>query len=66
MSAEIECRGCGNDLEQWNSNRNMWIRYCPSCGKRLLKKQSEELHRKTSVTEISDMIRDGLLRTLSI
>jgi hypothetical protein len=65
MSAEIECRKCGNDLEQWNSGRNLWIKYCPQCGTKLLKKQSEALHRKTTVEEISDMIRGHLLGMLS-
>jgi predicted nucleic acid-binding Zn-ribbon protein len=65
MSAEIECRKCGNDLEQWNNERDLWIKYCPQCGTRLLKKQSEALHRKTTVEEISDMIRERLLDMLS-
>jgi DNA-directed RNA polymerase subunit RPC12/RpoP len=65
MSAEIECGKCGNDLEQWNNGRNLWIRYCPYCGTRLLEKQSEALHRKTDVEEISDRIRGNLLDMLS-
>jgi DNA-directed RNA polymerase subunit RPC12/RpoP len=65
MSAEIECRKCGNDLEQWNNERDLWINYCPYCGTRLLKKQSETLHRKTTVEEVSDMIRGNLLDMLS-
>jgi DNA-directed RNA polymerase subunit RPC12/RpoP len=65
MSAEIECKKCGNNLEQWNNERDLWINYCPYCGKRLLKKQSEVLHRKTTVIEISDMIRERLLDMLS-
>jgi DNA-directed RNA polymerase subunit RPC12/RpoP len=64
MSAEIECRKCGNNLEQWNNERNLWINYCPYCGTRLLKKQSETLYRKTTVEEISDMIREHLLDML--
>jgi DNA-directed RNA polymerase subunit RPC12/RpoP len=65
MSAEIECRKCGNNLEQWNNGQYLWIKYCPQCGTRLLKKQSEALHRKTTVEEISDMIRERLLGVLS-
>jgi DNA-directed RNA polymerase subunit RPC12/RpoP len=65
MSAEIECRKCGNDLEQWNTGRYLWIKYCPYCGTKLLKKQSEALHRKTTVEEISDMIRGRVLDMLS-
>jgi DNA-directed RNA polymerase subunit RPC12/RpoP len=65
MSAEIECRNCGSNLEQWNNERSLWTNYCPYCGKRLLKKQSEALHRKTTVEEISDMIRGHLLDMLS-
>jgi DNA-directed RNA polymerase subunit RPC12/RpoP len=65
MSADIECRKCGNDLEQWNSGRGLWIKYCPYCGTRLLKKQSGALHRKTTVEEMSDMIRGRLLDMLS-
>jgi predicted nucleic acid-binding Zn-ribbon protein len=61
----LECRKCGNDLEQWNNGPYLWIKYCPQCGTRLLKKQSEELHRKTAVEEISDMIRERLLDMLS-
>jgi predicted nucleic acid-binding Zn-ribbon protein len=65
MSIELECRKCGYDLEQWNSGQNLWIKYCPQCGKKLLKKQSAALHRKTTVGEISDMIREHLLDMLS-
>jgi DNA-directed RNA polymerase subunit RPC12/RpoP len=65
MSAEIECRKCGNNLEQWNNERDLWINYCPYCGTRLLEKQSESLHRKTTIEEISDMIRERLLGVLS-
>jgi DNA-directed RNA polymerase subunit RPC12/RpoP len=65
MSAEIECRKCGNNLEQWNNERDLWINYCPYCGTKLLKKQSEALHRKTTVDEVSDMIRQNLLDMLS-
>jgi DNA-directed RNA polymerase subunit RPC12/RpoP len=65
VSAEIWCRRCGNDLEQWNNGRSLWIKYCPFCGARVLKKQREELHRKTTILEISDMIRGHLLDMLS-
>jgi DNA-directed RNA polymerase subunit RPC12/RpoP len=61
----FECRKCGRDLEQWNNGQGLWIKYCPYCGKRLLKKQSGALHRKTTVEEISDMIRGNLLGMLS-
>jgi hypothetical protein len=52
-------------LEQWNNGQYLWIKYCPQCGTRLLKKQNEALHRKTTVEEISDMIRECLLGVLS-
>jgi ssDNA-binding Zn-finger/Zn-ribbon topoisomerase 1 len=65
MSAEIECRKCGNNLEQWNNGRHLWIRHCPHCGTKLLKKQSLALHRRTDVEEISDMIRGRLFDMLS-
>jgi ssDNA-binding Zn-finger/Zn-ribbon topoisomerase 1 len=65
MSAEIECRKCGNDLEQWNNGWGLWINYCPYCGTRLLKKQSEALHCRTTVEEVSDMLRGRLLDMLS-
>jgi hypothetical protein len=65
MAAEIECRKCNSDLEQWNNGRNLWIEYCPQCGIRLLKKQSEALHRKTTVEEISDIIRERLIGVFS-
>jgi predicted RNA-binding Zn-ribbon protein involved in translation (DUF1610 family) len=66
MSAEIECRKCGIDLEIWNNNRNLHIYYCPYCGKRLLKKQSQKLRYKTTVAEISGMIQDRLLDALDM
>jgi DNA-directed RNA polymerase subunit RPC12/RpoP len=65
MSAEIECRKCGNNLGQWNNERDLWIDYCPYCGTRLLKKQSGVLHRKTTVEEIPDMIQARLLDVFS-
>jgi DNA-directed RNA polymerase subunit RPC12/RpoP len=65
MSAEIECRKCSNDLEQWNNGRGLRINYCPYCGTRLLEEQSEALHRKTTVEEISDMIRGHLFDMFS-
>jgi predicted nucleic acid-binding Zn-ribbon protein len=61
----LKCRKCGNDLEQWNAGQYLWIKYCPQCGTKLLKKQSEALHRKTTIEEISDMIREHLLDLLS-
>jgi hypothetical protein len=52
-------------LEQWNNERDLRINYCPYCGTRLLEKQSETLHRKTTVEEVSDMIRGRLSDMLS-
>jgi DNA-directed RNA polymerase subunit RPC12/RpoP len=61
----LECGKCGSNLEMWNNERDLWISYCPRCGKKLLKKQSESLHRKTTVEEISDMIREHVLDMFS-
>jgi hypothetical protein len=52
------------DLEQWNNEQNVRILYCPYCGKKLLKGQSDALYRKASVEEISDMIKEHLLKVL--
>jgi DNA-directed RNA polymerase subunit RPC12/RpoP len=61
MSLELECRKCGNNLEQWNNGRSLWINYCPFCGTKVLKKQGEALRHKTTVEEVSDIIRVQLL-----
>jgi hypothetical protein len=64
MSAEIECRKCGNNLEPWNNGRSLRINYCPFCGTKVLKKQGEALRCKTTVEEVSDIIRGHLLDLL--
>ena len=65
MSEDSNCRKCKTDLELWNRGPNLWICYCPQCGAKLLKKQSEELHSMTTDEAISDMIRQHLLRFLN-
>jgi DNA-directed RNA polymerase subunit RPC12/RpoP len=66
MREKFDCRKCGNDLERWNNGMFLWINHCPSCGAKLLKKQCEALHRKTTCGEISDMIQDRLLSMLEV
>jgi DNA-directed RNA polymerase subunit RPC12/RpoP len=61
MSDDIECLKCGTDLEAYNYELYGWIRYCPSCGKKLLKKQVERLHKKVTDGEVSGMIKGHLL-----
>jgi predicted RNA-binding Zn-ribbon protein involved in translation (DUF1610 family) len=65
MSAEIECRSCGNDLEQWNNGPDLVIKHCPFCGAKVLREQSLALYCKTTTHEISAMIRTHLLDVLS-
>jgi hypothetical protein len=61
MSYEIECPKCGTGLEAYNYAPGGWMRFCPSCGKKLLKKQVERLHKKVTDGEMSDMIQEHLL-----
>jgi hypothetical protein len=61
MSYDIECPKCGTDLEAYNYAPYGWIRFCPFCGKKLLKKQVDRLHKKVTDGEISDMIKEHLL-----
>jgi hypothetical protein len=61
MMYEIECPKCGADLEAYNYEPYGWIRYCPSCGKKLLKKQAECLYKKVTDGEVSGMIKEHLL-----
>jgi len=58
---DIKCRKCGSDLENWNNGQYLWINHCPSCGAKLLKKQRDALHRKTTDEEIDDHVRGNLL-----
>jgi DNA-directed RNA polymerase subunit RPC12/RpoP len=64
MSAQIECRKCGSDLEQWNNRQNLWITYCPHCGVKVLKKQRLMLYKKTTIDEIDRIIRGHVLDVL--
>lgn len=59
------CRKCGADFEDWNVTEFTSIRFCPSCGQRLLKEQTEALRRKATNEEIGDRIRSQLLDLLS-
>jgi hypothetical protein len=65
MSYDIVCRKCDYDLEQWNCGQYLRMTYCPHCGKRLLKRQSDELYRRTTSEEVSDIIREHLLAVLA-
>ena len=58
---DIKCRKCGSDLENWNNGQHLWINHCPNCGVKLLKKQQDALHRKTTDEEIDDHVRGNLL-----
>ena len=64
MSGKLDCRKCGADLEDFNVVVGRRVRYCPCCGTRVLKAQSEALARKTTDGEIEDMIKDHLFDAL--
>jgi len=64
MAYDFECRKCGCDLERWNVDEGAYIRYCPNCGAKLLKKQAEELHGKTTEAELDGKIRGSVLELL--
>jgi hypothetical protein len=64
MSADIECRRCHADLENYNFSEYSKIFFCPACGGKLPKKQSLELFRKTTEAEIGDTIRENVLEML--
>ncbi|GHT57908.1 hypothetical protein FACS1894109_11040 [Spirochaetia bacterium] len=63
MYIDLHCRKCGAELEDWNIGNNA-IRYCPCCGRKLLQKQNDELWRKCTDEEISDMVEGHVLDIL--
>ena len=65
MNENLDCRKCKTDLEPWNRRPDFWILYCPRCGAKLPKKQSNELYRMTTEEEISEIIQQHLLRFLN-
>ena len=65
MSEDLDCRKCKTDLEPCNRRPDFWTFYYPRCGAKLPKKQSDELYRMTTDEEISEMIRQHLLRFLN-
>jgi len=63
--SELKCRKCDSDLKMWNNMDDLWINHCPSCGTKLLKKQTDAIHRLTTDKEVSDKIRGKLLDTFN-
>jgi hypothetical protein len=51
------CGRCGADLEQWSRGPDLWITFCPRCGAEVGELQRYELHRKTTIDAVSDMIQ---------
>jgi DNA-directed RNA polymerase subunit RPC12/RpoP len=61
---DLSCRKCGADLENFNILECYRLSYCPQCGTRALKKQTEALARQLTNAEIEGMIKERLLDLL--